>query len=90
MSAAWDPRALALVRGDRVRVRLSGECPGTWSNVLRKWMPHAEDAHGRVGILRDVHVGPCCDRRCGHGYAVFFGAWPDYGQFARAELEPWP
>lgn len=98
VQTAWEPAGLALAIGDRVRVRLNGECrcwyppsdgePGFWSE-------HDVEADGRVGTVADVFP----QEEAGHVYEVcvddpwitavlggmVFSIHTD--QFARAELE---
>lgn len=97
--AFWEPQRFEV--GDRVRVRLSGECqshgnaevePGVWKDS-----GHRLEMEGRYGV-----IGPCPDNRrspckcfAGHPYVARGISTPGFeltrfGHFAAVELERLP
>jgi len=101
MQRIWEPPELVLVVGDRVRVRLSGECR-SWIH-LQKALLGADCEHGGdgdEGVVERIHDAERDAELIdmagaeGHVYFVTFPpeAWSDYdgrcgSSFARAELE---
>lgn len=75
MSDVWEPESLRLRVGDRVRVRLSGECH----------IGHPDDFDGLVGELLAIFP----NSRLAHPYNVALDGpgWTGGGSFARAELQ---
>lgn len=90
---SWTPPVQTFKVGDRVRIRLSGECPrmGTWSEQREThWYGHHSEHDGHIGKVNSVHVDDY-----GHPYFVECEAGrhadDDFGGFYEAvELEPLP
>jgi hypothetical protein len=84
----WVPpgHAERLVVGTRVRVRLSGECPG-----MSRWHGTQEDGVTGTVIATDTE-GTAWRPPRGHGYIVYFDrplrAKGRSGEYALAELVP--
>lgn len=98
---AWEPALLALCVGDRVRVRLSGECE-SWIHRGDVFGTGSECECGRdgdIGVVESIHDDPQLFANMGaseHLYFVQFGRCPtaSFGRcassFARIELERLP
>lgn len=86
----WEPWTPAV--GERVRIRISPECPGRRSALLPDWIiQHAEDESGQVG--RIVEMLPPLVPLDGdsHPYGVEhtnFAGMRVVKRFAAVELEP--
>lgn len=85
---SWDPDPLKV--GDRVLIRLRGECPGTLTHDgrCRPHFPGYDGRPGRVTFLHDCFVpGPD-----GHRYVVLCNDPMGESRYARIELErlTWP
>jgi hypothetical protein len=96
VSRAWAPPALALAVGDRVRVRLSGECR-SWIHDKRTFGSECECGQdGDEGVVEIIHDDPQLFANMGaaeHLYFVEFGRCRTAGyghcasSFARIELD---
>ena len=90
LDAPWEPRTFKV--GDRVRIRLSGECRGRFRRIATgEKIQHRRCSDGCVGRVVDVqrhHDHPYKIRIDPPIYDPDRGTYYNGGPFAAIELEP--